>query len=423
VVSNARAGFAGLDACVHCGFCLQACPTYLATGDESDGPRGRIDLMRGLERGTLPPDDPSLTLHLDRCLGCRACETVCPSGVRYGWGLETARARMGEGRRNPLTTALLTLLTAPGLSNAFYAAGRVVRGLGIARGLSGKGRIGLAMGMLAATKNGRRGEWGVGRSAASRRSERRRRVPLPTPHASAQLFSGCIMSGLFSHVHQATVRTLEVNGYRVATPPGQRCCGALHAHAGREEDARTLARANIAAFAGTEGPVVVNSAGCGALLKEYGHLLEGAPEAVAFGARIKDVTEVLVEGGGPKPGGPLDLAVAYDPPCHLMHAQGVVDPPLAVLRSIPGVHLVAVDDADKCCGSAGLFSLTQPRMSGQVRDAKVAHLLDARADIIVTGNPGCQMQIGAGLRAAGMPTPVMHPVELLALSYQRQARI
>jgi glycolate oxidase iron-sulfur subunit len=405
-----RGGFAALDACVHCGFCLQACPTFLATGDEADSPRGRIELMRALESGALSPDDPALTMHLDRCLGCRGCEPVCPSGVGYGQGLEAARATMTGLRGAPALARLaLAALTGPELSPLVYAAARLLRATGLLRRLAGWGRVRFAMGMLAATKPVRNAERGV-RSGRLANSESR------TPH-SALLFRGCIMDGLFSHVHDATIRTLAVNGVAVQEIRGQVCCGALHAHAGLRREAQALARANIAAFGKGETSIVVNSAGCGALLKDYGHLLDGDPAAAAFAARVRDVTEVLAD-RGPVAGAPVDARVAYDPPCHLLHAQRVADAPLAVLGAIPVLQLVATPDAAQCCGSAGLFTLLQPEMSRAVLAAKLAQLRDAAPQAVATGNPGCVMQLGAGLRAAGGPTtPVVHPVELLDASY------
>jgi len=408
-----RAGFAALDPCVHCGFCLQACPTFLATGDEADSPRGRIELMRAVETGELEPDDPAVALHLDRCLGCRGCEPVCPSGVGYGRGLETARTLLAERRgAPPLARLALAALTGPGVSRVVYAMARVFRGTGIPRGLAGWGRVRFAMGMLAATKPVRRsGGWTVRRAAGTL-------TAYPPNRLTAWLFRGCIMDGLFSHVHDATIRTLELNGYVVREAPGQVCCGALHAHAGLTHEARALARQNVAAFARGEGdePVVVNSAGCGALLKDYGHLL-GDDGAVAFGARVKDVTELLAA-RGPRPGAPLDVTVAYDPPCHLLHAQRVAEPPYQVLRAIPVLRLTSTADAAQCCGSAGLFTLVEPAMSRAVLAPKLASLKAARPQVVATGNPGCVMQLGAGLAAAGIPAAVRHPVELLDESYR-----
>ena len=412
-----RGGFSGLDACVHCGFCLQACPTFLATGDEADGPRGRIELMRAFERGELSSSDQGLVYHLDRCLGCRGCEPVCPSGVAYGDGLEEARARLVDARGVPRLAGLaLSALTNPMTSRPVYALARLLRDSGLAGTLAGKGRFGFAMGMLAATGRTRADEGGRGRSGASSSDPVRLR-----PSSSAFLFRGCVMQGLFSHVHDATIGTLGVNGYEVREVSGQVCCGALHAHAGLREGARALARQNIAAFGSSTGPIVVNSAGCGAQLKAYGHLLDDAPEAVRFAARIRDVTELLTD-RGPAPGAPLEVRVQYDAPCHLLHAQRIAEPPLAVLRAVPGADVRLTVDSAQCCGAAGLYSTLEPDLSRTVLATKVEGILADPPDILATANPGCVMQLGAGLRAAGAAIPVRHPVELLDQSYRAAGR-
>ncbi len=407
-----RGGFAALDPCVHCGFCLQACPTFLATGDEADSPRGRIELMRALEAGELAPDDPALGVHLDRCLGCRGCEPVCPSGVGYGQGLEAARALLAERRRlPPLARAALAALTGSGVSQVMYALARLMRATGVPRRLAGWGRVRFALGMLAASRP-------QGRRPASRPASRARptRPDVATERTPVTLFRGCIMEGLFAHVHAATTRTLEVNGYAVRDAAAEVCCGALHAHAGLRDAARRLARWNVAAFGPGEDPIVVNSAGCGAMLKEYGHLLDDG-EGRAFAARVRDVTELLAA-RGPLPGAPLDATVAYDPPCHLLHAQRIAEPPQQVLRAIPVLRVIATPDAAQCCGSAGLFTLVEPTMSRAVLGPKLASLRNAQPQVVATGNPGCLMQLGAGLAAAGIAAVVRHPVELLDESYQ-----
>jgi glycolate oxidase iron-sulfur subunit len=413
-----RGGFEGLDACVHCGFCLQACPTFLATGDESDSPRGRIELMRGLERGEIAATDPALFYHLDRCLGCRGCEPVCPSGVQYGHGLEAARARITAERGvSPMARLALWALTTPGVSGAVYGFARVLRATGLPRLFAGWGRFRFAMGMLAATKP----KGGKRRQKAATADHGRPLAPV-----AALLFRGCVMDGLFSHVHDATIRTLGVNGYQVREVSGQVCCGALHEHAGLVDEARALARVNVDAFGDGEEPIVVNSAGCGALMKEYGRLLADDPDGrgVRFAARVRDVTELLAGNGmkGPVAGAPLDLHVAYDPPCHLLHAQGVAVQPLKLFAAIPLLELVPVPGAAECCGSAGLFTLLEPEMSRAVLTAKLDHLREATPQVVATGNPGCLMQIGAGLAAAGIAARARHPVELLDDAYRAAGR-
>lgn len=408
-------GFRALDPCVHCGFCLPACPTYLATGDESDSPRGRIVLMRALERGEIRSDDPALVQHLDACLGCRGCEPVCPAGVGYGQGLEAARGRLVRERGlRADAKAVLAVFSHQWIWRTLMAPARWLRDSGLAGAMAGGGRLGFAFGMVAATEGGSGGSGGKGgRSHAS--------APSATAASTAPtvaLFRGCVMDALFSHVHEATRRTLEANGYQVVEVEGQGCCGALHAHAGDHAGASALARANVAAFQGADF-VVVNSAGCGALLKDSGHLLDGAA-AAAFASRVRDVTELLAQ-RGPRAGAPLDREVAYDAPCHLQHAQRVHEAPLAVLGAIPGLRLQLLPGFDRCCGSAGIYSMLEPAMSRAVLEDKIATIAaaDPRPTTIATGNPGCVMQIGAGLRAAGLDIEVRHPVELLDESYRR----
>jgi len=408
--------FAGLAPCVHCGFCLQSCPTFLVTSDESDSPRGRILLMRRLERGDTAPADPALRLHIDRCLGCRACEPVCPSGVSYGPALEETRQILAREHQVPLAARVITtVLGQPALRGPLLALARAARPL--ARHFAGGSRLGFMAGMLAATAPDGRQE--------RQQRQQRQRAPSASPAPSAPpaaVFRGCIMDGLFSHVHRATERTLTANGYRLVRVAEQGCCGALHAHVGLHEEALELARANVRAFAAhPEATIVVNAAGCGAMLRDYGRLLADDPlaeDAAAFARRVVDVTEPLAA-AGPRRGAPLDLVVAYDPPCHLLHVQRVAEAPLAVLDAIPGLTRVAHAEAAVCCGSAGSYSLTEPAMSRAVLARKVNALEDAGPDVVASGNPGCVMQIGAGLSAAGRRTPVVHPVELLDQSYAR----
>ena len=396
--------FSSLDPCVHCGFCLPACPTYLATRDEADSPRGRIVLMRAIDRGDLTADDPAVRQHLDACLGCRGCEPVCPSGVAYGRGLEEARRRIAAtvGLR-PLARLTLGLFGSRMAWRIVFGAGRWFRDLGLAKRLAGAGRTGFGFGMLAAT--------------APRTTGRNGAAPRPATGQTVALFRGCVMDAMFGHVHEATRRTLTANGYRVVEARHQVCCGALHDHAGDQEGAARLARVNLEAFGDTADFIVVDSAGCGALLKDYAHLL-GSETARRFSERVRDVTELLAQ-RGPVPGGPLPLDVAYDAPCHLQHAQHVQREPLAVLGAIPGLRLHDLPGSDRCCGSAGIFSLLEPAMSRLVLEDKIQAIrnLSPHPEFIVTGNPGCLMQIGAGLLAAGMTTRVAHPVELLDWSY------
>ena len=400
---------AGIDACVHCGFCLQACPTYLTLEDENDSPRGRIVLMHALVEGTLPVDDPDVRTHIDRCLGCRACETACPSGVPYGHLLEATRATLTAKQPNaPIARAILFTFAHPALLALAMFGGRIARALRLSSLLARlPGRLGFAMAMLEATRTP------VARTAYRPAGDGSR--------GSATLLTGCVMEGLFTETNRATERTLTANDYAIVPTNGQRCCGALHAHAGDAGAARALARHNIAAFEASGADfIVVNAAGCGAMMKEYEHLLADDAEwherAAAMSARVRDVSELLAD-AGPRPGAALDLTVTYDAPCHLMHAQRVTTPPLRVLAAVPGLSLVPLAGSEHCCGSAGIYNLVEPDVSDTVLAPKLVNIADTHASLVATGNPGCLMQIGAGLHRAGSRARVVHPVDLLDASY------
>lgn len=401
-----RGGFEALDPCVHCGFCLPACPTYLATGDENDSPRGRIHLIRALERGEMPATDPALIEHLDACLGCRGCEPVCPSGVGYGRGLEAARGRITAAVGLPPTArTILGLFARTWLLGPMLAVARWFRATGLSERLSGPSPLGFLFGMLASTAPKTPPTPGGATSTATR--------------GRVALFRGCVMNGLFAHVHEATKRTLTANGYQVVEVVGQVCCGALHDHAGDRAGAAALARRNLAAFNGQADFIVVNSAGCGALLKDLTHL-DQSGTAGDFARRVRDASELLAE-AGPRRGGSLDHAVVcYDAPCHLQHAQGVHRQPLQMLAAIPDLNVVVLPGSERCCGSAGLYGVLHPELSRAVLADKIATIEAAspRPSLVVTGNPGCLMQIGAGLRAANLPIGVAHPIELLDRSYR-----
>jgi glycolate oxidase iron-sulfur subunit len=404
---------AGIDACVHCGFCLQACPTYLTLEDENDSPRGRIVLMHALVEGTLPIDDPDVRTHIDRCLGCRACETACPSGVPYGHLLEATRATLTAKQPNaPIARAILFAFARPALLSVAMLGGRLARAMRLSSLLARlPGRFGFAMAMLEATRAP------VKRAAYRPGGDGSR--------GTATLLTGCVMEGLFTETNRATERTLATNDYAVVPTGGQRCCGALHAHAGDADTARRLARHNVAAFEKSGADyIVTNAAGCGAMMKEYEHLLAGDPawrqRAAAVSARVRDVSELLAE-AGPRTGGTLDVTVTYDAPCHLLHAQRVVTPPLRVLGAVPGLTLVPLEGSEHCCGSAGIYNLVEPDVSHTVLAPKLAHIAETRAALVATGNPGCLMQIGAGLHQAGAGVRVVHPVDLLDASYSADA--
>ncbi len=450
---------AGLDACVHCGFCLQACPTYLTLEDENDSPRGRLLLMRALLDGTLGADDADLRTHIDRCLGCRGCETACPSGVPYGELLEATRATLAIDRPIPLLGRMVLWVVAhPRRIAAACAMARAVRASRLAALLALlPGRLGFAMAMLASTAP-RRGRLARATRApvAGAPSTGAPSIGVPSadvpsaPTAPTAVLRGCVMHGVFRETNRATERLLVRVGARLVEVRDQVCCGALHAHAGDLEGARALARANVAAFsaaltaaapqaaagtgAGGGAPVIVtNSAGCGAMLKSYGHLLSDDPvwaeRAAAVAAAARDISEVvapaIAAGLGPgraaavparharHEGASRRPRVAYDPPCHLLHAQRVDDPPRAMLSALPGIEIVSIPDADQCCGAAGIYNLLQPQVSESVLALKLAAIAASGATVVATGNPGCLMQIGAGLRRAGSAIGVVHPVDLV----------
>jgi glycolate oxidase iron-sulfur subunit len=403
----------GLDACVHCGFCLQACPTYLALGDENDSPRGRLVLMRGLVEGTLSPTDPLVGTHLDQCLGCRGCETACPSGVPYGQLLEATRATLIADRPIPsVARFILGVFAHEWLLRPALLMARLFRATGLPALFARlPGQLGFAAGMLASSA-----------PPLPRRSYKA--VAIAPDAGPVTILRGCVMDGLFGPTNEATVRTLAVNGYRVQPSPGQGCCGALHAHAGDAATARELAKRNIEAFERTGvAPIAVNAAGCGAMIKEYGHLLHDDPawaaRAAAVSARARDISELLAA-SGPVTGAPiknLPGTVTYDAPCHLQHAQRITAPPLKVLGAIPELPLVPLTDSDQCCGSAGIYNLVEPAISDAVLKPKLAAIDASGAALVATGNPGCLMQIGSGLRHNGRTARSVHPVDLLDASY------
>ena len=414
--------------CVHCGFCLPACPTYNRLGDENDSPRGRLYLMKAVVEGRLDPASNAFQTHIDRCLGCRACEPVCPSGVEYGTLLELARHTAAESAPpGVLTRMLLVVMASRPLRTLFFFAGRFLRATGLAalgaRALPEVGalrgaRFGLAM--LAATAPRKVPPRDHGAAAKGARPAE---AGWPgEAHGPVALLEGCVQKGLYERVNEATVRTLSANGFRVIDAAGQDCCGALHAHGGDLDRARSLARKNIDAFEASGAElVVVNAAGCGAAMKEYGTLLATDSayhaRARAFASKVRDVTELLAE-VGPRPGAALARSVAYDHPCHLLHAQRIARPPLQVLAAIPELDVRVIANADECCGGAGIYGITHPDLGGRIGRDKVAAVRAAGADAAATPNPGCMMQIGAGLVLEGAREGVVHPVELLDESYR-----
>jgi glycolate oxidase iron-sulfur subunit len=403
-----------IDDCVHCGFCLPTCPTYVLWGEEMDSPRGRIYLMDiGLDG---EPMNDQMVRHFDQCLGCMACVTSCPSGVQYDRLIEATRQQVE--RRHPRTRGdrafralVFSLFPRP-------------RRLRLARGpLRLYQRSGLA-GLL------RRG--GLARRLPPRLAALEallpeigpmEKVPELTPAAGPRrarvgVLVGCVQSVFFPHVNTATVRVLAAEGCEVAAPPVQGCCGALSLHSGREAEAQRFARRTIAVFeaAGVDA-VVVNAAGCGSSMKQYGELLGDDPawaqRAARFAAKVRDATEFLAELGPAAERHPLPLALAYHDACHLAHAQGVRQPPRDLLGAVPGIEVREIEDPEICCGSAGVYNLMEPRTAAELGERKARHVLRSGADLLATANPGCLLQLRASLARLGEHLPMVHVMEVL----------
>ena len=404
--------------CIHCGFCLPTCPTYLVWGEEMDSPRGRIVLMRQSEDsgGELG----SVATHIDRCLGCMACVTACPSGVRYDVLIEQMRPEVERRhRRTPADRAFrrfcFELFTHPGRLRTLVPALVAGRRLGLQQRLQPKlqQRFPRLAAMARVTPD-------VKLSAAWKKlPERTPARPGGPARGTVGMLQGCVARVFFTRTNEATIRVLSAEGFDVVVPPDAGCCGALLMHSGADDEARQRARATIAAFEGCD-TVAVNAAGCGSAMKEYGRLLASDPEwagrAEAFTAKVKDVTEVLAAVEPTAARRPLNLTVAYHDACHLAHAQGVRAEPRAVLATIPGLTVLEPKEWEICCGSAGLYNLLEPEPAAELGRRKVANLIATGAAAVVAGNPGCALQITAHAGQAGHRLPVYHPVELLDAS-------
>jgi glycolate oxidase iron-sulfur subunit len=439
--------------CIHCGLCLPACPTYQVLGNENDSPRGRIYQMRAVAEGRLAVESAKFARHIDLCLGCRACETACPAGVNYGHLLEAARSEIlkhetGKRATAPkrlLKLALKKIFPDPKMTSRVMALNRLMRDSGLiqlALRIAPLRKLMLklapqsefALSLLLATRpafkppkrrKAKRQAAQVDENVTSVAVEDR---PLAAPR-NVTVFTGCVMEGLFKHTNDATTRVLAANGCFFTPAPAQVCCGALHAHSGDLETARELARRNIDAFeaaakgADTPPTLIINSAGCGSTLKEYGELLKDdaayARRAHLFSLRVKDVSEYLAE-IGPRPGAALEERVTYDAPCHLYHAQRVTTAPQQVLlAAIPGLNYTPLVGMADCCGGAGIYNLSEPEMSEQLLSDKIEKVKQTGAGILATANPGCHMQLGAGARLFKADCRVAHVVELLDESYRR----
>jgi glycolate oxidase iron-sulfur subunit len=404
------------DDCVHCGFCLPTCPTWQNWQEEMDSPRGRIDLFRALLDGRAEMS-PAVAEHFDRCLGCMACITACPSGVRYDHIIDAARVRVErEFPRSPADrawrNAVFWLFTRP----AVLKVAAVLLWIGQVTGLRA---LLHALGLLR--------PWprlAAMDALAPPLSWRTLTAPLParTPaqgerRLRAALLGGCVQRVFFPNVNGATVRVLAAEGVEVVVPAGQGCCGALSEHAGREEESRRLARDLVERFEREEfDVVVVNAAGCGSHLKDLAHRFEGdafQPRAAAFAAKVRDVSELLAALPARAARHPLRARIAYHSPCHLGHAQRLQDPPRALLRSIPGVELVEVPDGEQCCGSAGVYNLIEPASADQIGRRKAEAVMSTQATLLASANPGCSLQIRRMLEEKGAAVEAAHPVEIL----------
>jgi glycolate oxidase iron-sulfur subunit len=399
----------GILDCVHCGICLPQCPTYKVLAQEMDSPRGRLYLMRAATEGRIGLTE-NFVLHMDRCLGCRACETACPAGVPFGRLIEETRGQIERRVARPLARRLLRRLvlgTFPhrGRLAAVLAAARLYQASGLQRLVRASGLL-ARLPRLAAMERLLPARGGAPRGALPAET-----APAGPSRGTVALLEGCVQSLLFPGINQATVRLLARAGYRVVVPPAQVCCGALHLHGGDRATARALARRNLAAF-GDADWIVTNAAGCGAAMRDYGHLVPDDARAAERGARVRDVTELLAE-HLPGPCQALDLTVTYHDPCHLAHGQRVREAPRTLLRAIPGLRVVELAEADLCCGSAGVYNLMEPEIARRLLDRKIAHIAATGAGVVVTGNPGCLLQIRMGLAERGLPVQACHPVELL----------
>jgi glycolate oxidase iron-sulfur subunit len=406
-----------LDRCIQCGFCLQHCPTYRILNVETESPRGRIHLVEAAAQGRIPID-ARFEEHMYVCLGCRACETACPSGVKFGTIIEAARAEIGPGG-SPLAKRM-TLLALRHL-------------------MPFPGRLRLAAALLRMYQRSGLGTLARALHLVPRRLAEMESLLPPIPdhffaptqevlpaigprRARVGLLSGCVMSVVFPDLNEATIRVLRRNGCEVVVPRAQTCCGALNLHSGEREQARAMARRNIDTFLAAEvDAVVINAAGCGSASKEYDVLFRDDPvyaaKAAQYGRLCRDVSEFLAELGLVGRLGQVRARATYQDPCHLVHGQRIRRQPRELLRSIPGLDLVEMPGSDRCCGSAGIYNLTQPGYSRIVLDEKMAAIQDTGADLVVAPNPGCMLQIAGGVRARGMKVHVHHLIDLLDRAY------
>lgn len=406
--------------CIHCGLCLNSCPTYVLTGLEADSPRGRIYFMRALRDRRLEPD-PAVMEHLDRCLDCRACETSCPSGVQYGTMIETARqvtrvlAKRSPGEKVLRKVVFEYILAHPAVFKAALLPLRIISGLGLMRFIRKlPGTLGRMVNLIP-------DHWGQknklsGNSLETQRPSTDGNESKPVPRAGMLL--GCVMEVLYPRVNQATARVLDRFGYETFTPSDQGCCGAIHLHSGDPQTAKAMAKKNIEAFERQGWPEVIvsNAAGCGLVMKEYSHLLADEKDwkerAENFSRRVKDILEIAVL-KMPQNLASVSGTATYHDPCHLAHGQGIRSEARTVLASIPGLDLKEMSESDWCCGAAGTYNLTQPELSDSLLERKISCIEHTGAERVIAGNPPCMAQIEMGLRHKNSNTKVYHPVEIL----------
>ena len=424
-LSTGPSGFSGADApqysvyshCVHCGLCLNHCPTYRLWGREADSPRGRIRQIELVDQGQLPLGDAFVT-HIDRCLDCRACETACPSGVEYGKLVETARAQIEQHYKRPLLSRLARNFVYRDLLPFPRRIAKAARLLRLYQ-RSGVARLARSTGILRLLGLHEREQLlpkidshfffdDLGRSYP----------PAGTRRARVALFAGCVAQVTFAELNRATIRVLQANGCEVVVPAAQLCCGALPDHAGVRDVARSLARSNMAAFRSAEfDAILTNAAGCGSTLKQYPHLFdENTPEhalAVQFSGKMRDVTQFLAELGLSADLGAVPLRLTYQDSCHLAHGQKIREAPRQLIRAVPGVEFVEMPLADQCCGSAGVYNVTETGASLELLARKMESVEQTRTQAIVTANPGCILQLRAGAAIHGTNHEVLHVVELL----------
>ena len=409
--------------CVHCGFCLPTCPTYALWGEEMDSPRGRIYLMKLGSEGKARLTD-SYARHFDQCLGCMACITACPSGVQYGKLIEATRNQLQRHyRRSPGETIhrqlIFNLFPHPERLRAFLWPAWAYQASGLRALVRGAGLLKLLPRKLRSTE-----ALLPAITLRELRANMPERIPVQGPvRKRVGLLTGCVQRVLFSGVNAATARVLAAEGCEVIIPREQGCCGALTVHAGLEEQALDFARKLIGVFerAGVDA-IVINAAGCGSTMKEYGYLLRNDPQyaerAKVFAAKCKDISEVLAELEPRAVRHPLPLRVAYHDSCHLQHAQGIRTQPRQVLKTIPQLELLEIPDSALCCGSAGIYNLVQADTAAQLGDMKVKNCLSTSPDLVVSANPGCLVQISSGLKRAGKRVPVLHMIELMDAAIQ-----